>query len=220
MRRTALAVALGLVLPAAGRAQTADTAAPPAASAPAAAGAKTIQEITALPRHQQKEPLDAFLKANPNSVDGNFQMGIWYYEEGRMPEALASFKKVLSLDPSHFRALANASLVLASLQKNEESLTLFETYIAKNPKEARAVAFYGETLWSMGRKAEGVEQYRKAIAIDPKCAEAHFNMAVAYAESGIFREAIREWREVVTLGSPDHLVRQAKENIARAEQKL
>ncbi len=211
-----VALTLALALPAAGRAQTA----PAAPAAPTAGTAKTNEEIAAMPRHQQKEALDAFLKRDPSSVDGNFHLGIWHYEEGRLNEALDAFKKVLSLDPGHFRALANASLALSDLKRDEEGLALFEAFLAKNPKEARAIAYYGETLWTLGRKPEGVEQYRKALSIDPKCAEAHFNMAVAFAEMGIFREAIREWREVVTVGGPDHLVRQAKENIARAEEKL
>jgi tetratricopeptide (TPR) repeat protein len=212
----AVTLGLGLGLLAAGSAQTA----PAAPATPTAATASTIEEIAALPSHQRKEALDAFLKRDPSSAEGNFQLGIWNYEEGHLTEALDAFKKVLSMDPGQFRALANASLVLTDLKRDAEALTLFEKFIAKNPKEARAIAFYGETLWTLGRRTEGVEQYRKALSIDPKCAEAHFNMAVAFAEMGIFREAIREWREVVTLGDPDHLVRQAKENIARAEQKL
>jgi tetratricopeptide (TPR) repeat protein len=188
-----------------------------AGSAPAQ---RTLADIAALPHHEQKKELDAFLKRTPNSSEARFQLGIWYYEEGQLTEALAAFKKTLALDPSNFKALANADLVLTDLKKNEESLPLFESFIAKNPKDAAAIASYGENLWALDRKAEAMAQYRKALSIDPKCPEAHFNMGTAFAELGIFREAIREWQEVVVIGRPNHLVSQSKENIVRAEGKL
>jgi tetratricopeptide (TPR) repeat protein len=192
----------------------------PAAEAPAAGAPQSIDEIAKLPHHRQKEPLDAFLAKNPTSGEAHFRLGIWYYEEQRMADALESFKKALSVDPNNFKALANAALVLEKTQKREEALALYDTFLKKNPRDARAIAYYGEMLWSMGRKTEGFDQYRKALAIDPACPEAHFNMGAAFASMGIFREAIREWGLVVSGGKPDDLVAQAKNNITRAEGKL
>lgn len=192
-----------------------------ALSAPAVAQApKTLEEVIALPHHEQKPLLDEIVKKTPSSAEAHFQLGIWYYEEGRFADALEKFKKTLSLDPGSFKALANASLALSDLGRSSEALALFEDFVAKNPKDASAIAYYGEALWGAGRKSEALDNYRKALSIDAKCPEAHFNMGAAFAEMGIFREAIREWQEVVVIGHPQHLVSQAKENISRAEGKL
>lgn len=186
----------------------------------ALAAAKSIDEIGALPHRDQKDALDAFLTENPSSSEGRFRIGVWYYEEERLADAVDAFEKALEFDPSNFKALANAALVLDKMKKGEEALALFESFVAKNPRDARAIAYYGEALWSNDRKSEGFDQYRKALSIDPSCSEAHFNMGTAYASMGIYREAIREWNLVVSSGKPEELVSQAKGNITRAQAKL
>lgn len=191
-----------------------------AALAPAAHAAPTLEEIAAMRHHERRGPLDAFIAQFPASAEGHFQLGVWFYEEERLSDAIESFKKAMALDAANFKAVANAGLVLERMNKSAEALALYEGFLAKNPSDARAAAHYGEALWSAGRRSEGVAQYRKALEIDSHCVEAHFNLGSAFAEMGIFREAMREWEHVVKAGAPEGLVSQARINIKRAEPML
>lgn len=181
---------------------------------------KTLAEIIRTPRSEQESLLMAYIEAHPNDAEGHFQFGNWLYDEYRTIDAVASYEKALALNPDHFRALVNACLVLENVGRGEESLAKYEEYIARHPNDARALAHYGEAQWSLDRKSQAVDSFRKAFSIDPNCAEAHFHMGVAFAEMGILREAIREWEHVVKAGEPADLAARARENIAKAKEKL
>lgn len=181
---------------------------------------KTLAEIVRTPRSEQEALLEAYIEAHPDDAEGHFQFGNWLYDEYRTIDAVGSYERALELDPNHFRALVNACLVLENVGRGAEALAMYEAYIATHPNDARALAHYGESLWSLDRRSQAVDSFRKALAIDPNCAEAHFHMGVAFAEMGIFREAIREWEHVVKAGEPADLATRARENIAKAKEKL
>lgn len=178
---------------------------------------KTLDEIAAMPRHEQRAALEAYVASHPESTDGALHLGNWLFEENHLEDALKVYKKMLERDPMNFRALVNASICLEGLKRPLESVALFTDYLKKKPNDARATAYYGETLWGLGRKSEGMEEYRKAIVIDPKCPEAHLSLGNAFAEMGILREAIREWNIVIASNPSEELLKLAKENVARAE---
>jgi len=190
------------------------------APARARAQEKSLEEIIHMPRTAQEDLLQAYIEAHPNDADGHYYFGNWLYDEYRTTDAVASYEKALAINPDHFRALVNACLVLENAGRGDESLAMYEEFIARHPKDARAISHYGETQWSLDRKSQAVDSFRKALAIDPNCAEAHFHMGVAFAEMGIFREAIREWEHVVKAGEPTELASRARENIAKAKEKL
>jgi cytochrome c-type biogenesis protein CcmH/NrfG len=56
------------------------------------------------------------LKANPNHPEANFQFGMALLNEGKVPEAVASFEKYLSLAPDGQFA-GQAKAMLAQLKK-------------------------------------------------------------------------------------------------------
>jgi tetratricopeptide (TPR) repeat protein len=180
----------------------------------------TVEQILALPKPDQKAALEEYVKLHPDDPKGHFQLGNWYYDQFNAEEALAQYKKVLSLSPDDFKALVNACIVLESTKKGDEALAMYEEFIARHPNDAVALAYYGETQWGLGRKSQAVDTYRKALSIDPNCPEAHFNLGVAFAEMGILREAVREWEAVAKAGKPEDLVARAKENLKRAEERL
>jgi cytochrome c-type biogenesis protein CcmH/NrfG len=55
--------------------------------------------------------------------------------------------------------------------------------------------------------------YVKALSIDPESQLAHYNLGVAFADAGIYKEAIREWNAVVAAGPSTDAARQAQDNI-------
>jgi tetratricopeptide (TPR) repeat protein len=195
-------------------------AAAPALAQTAKIDEMTVEQILALPKPDQKAALEVYVERHPDDPKGHFQLGNWYYDQFNAEQALAEYKKALSLSPDDFKALVNACIVLENTQKGDDALAMYEDFIARHPKDAVALAYYGESQWSQGRKSQAVDTYRKALSIDPNCAEAHFNLGVAFAEMGILREAVREWEAVAKAGKPDDLVARAKENVKRAEEKL
>jgi tetratricopeptide (TPR) repeat protein len=58
-----------------------------------------------------------------------------------------------------------------------------------------------------------MNEFRKAIEVNPKSYEAHYQIGVAFADAGIYREAIRVWEHVIELAPDSDAAKAAKENI-------
>ena len=48
-------------------------------------------------------------------------------------------------------------------------------------------------LKRLGMDTEAIESYRQAIRINPDFAEAHYNLGIAYVNSGMDKEAIESY---------------------------
>ena len=46
---------------------------------------------------------------------------------------------------------------------------------------------------------EAIEPFRRAIQIEPNDAIAHFNLGLAYGESGMYREAIEAFKRAIEI---------------------
>jgi hypothetical protein len=51
-------------------------------------------------------------------------------------------------------------------------------------------------------------------------AEAHYNLGLAFAESGLLLEAIREWRTVLDIAEEGETADRARMSLERAERQL
>ena len=56
-------------------------------------------------------------------------------------------------------------------------------------------------------------EYRRAIEKDPSCYSAMYNIAVAFADAGLFRDAVNWWKKVEQVAPGTEAARSARENI-------
>jgi tetratricopeptide (TPR) repeat protein len=68
--------------------------------------------------------------------------------------------------------------------------------------------------YALGEVEKAVAGLVRAIEIDPGSQVAHFQLGVAFAEAGIFREALREWLRVVAIDATSAAAEQARRNVA------
>ncbi len=57
------------------------------------------------------------------------------------------------------------------------------------------------------KQAKEIEAYKQAIRINPDDAEAHYNLGVAYDESGMYKEAIEAYKQVTCPPKTDPVVK-------------
>jgi tetratricopeptide (TPR) repeat protein len=82
-----------------------------------------------------------------------------------------------------------------------------------NPEDCNARSNLGNAYYAMSRYSEAMYEYRRAIDIDPKCHSALYNIGVAFADAGLFREAVSWWRKVVQAAPGTDAARNADDNI-------
>jgi tetratricopeptide (TPR) repeat protein len=114
-------------------------------------------------------------------------------------EAIASYNKVLELEPDY----APAHINLGTLYYNQSDYELAEEHYRKAIEcDARyALAYFdlGNVLDETQRLEEAIAAYKSALKLAPTYADAHYNLALAYERSRQPRLAIKHWRAYLKL---------------------
>jgi tetratricopeptide (TPR) repeat protein len=114
-------------------------------------------------------------------------------------QAIATYQRVLELDPEH----AAANINLGTLHYNRQDYALAEKHYRRaieiDPRYALAYFDLGNVLDETGRVAEAIQTYNAALQLAPTYADAHYNLALAYEKVREPRKALKHWRSYVKL---------------------
>jgi tetratricopeptide (TPR) repeat protein len=136
-------------------------------------------------------------------TSGNFIgyniLGLALRNQGRLDEAIASYREAIKFDPGFEDAHKNLSQAL--LEQGRTGEILPETAIAAQikPDDEEAQYNLGTTLAEQGRFEEAVEAFRAAVRLKPDYAKAHANLGAALASLGRLSEAIAEFTEALRI---------------------
>jgi tetratricopeptide (TPR) repeat protein len=145
-----------------------------------------------------------------------FARGIALEEEpNNQAQAIATYHRVLELDPDH----AAAHINLGTLYYNRQEYTLAEKHyrraIEVDPRYALAYFDLGNVLDETGRVAEAIQTYTTALQLAPTYADAHYNLALAYEKVKEPRKALTHWRAYVKLDTTGPWAVHARNQIQR-----
>ncbi len=115
------------------------------------------------------------------------------FEEGKLNEALETYKKAIRLDPDQGEPYLMIGIIYKFLTEDEKA----EEYFTRAKKRYSSQAdFYlqrGMTWLRLGEYVKAEEDAKKALDIDPKNVEAHFLLGNAYEAQGQIAKAIAEF---------------------------
>ncbi len=145
-----------------------------------------------------------------------FARGIALEEDpATQPQAIATYRQVLELDPEH----AAAHINLGTLYYNKQDYRLAEAHYFKaieiDPRYALAHFDLGNVLDETGRVAEAIHSYMTALQLAPTYADAHYNLALAYEKVKEPRKALRHWKAYVKLDTTGPWSLHARHQIKR-----
>jgi len=115
------------------------------------------------------------------------------------PQALGAYETVLTLEPSHVRALVQRALVLNQLDRRLEALASLDAALALEPNNSTALANRANLLLLM-EDAPGAEAaLRAALAQQPRNVDLLFRLASLVGHQQRPIEAIDLWRQLLRL---------------------
>ena len=148
-----------------------------------------------------------------DDVEALNALGVAYGDAGRLDEALATFSKVLTLDPTN--GIASQNLGSMALRRalaapaggaRAAGLQQAETYTRKaielDPALADAQTTLGVILASSGRKADAIESWKRAVALDDTQFNALYNLWSELAAAGRMDEAVTYGRQFAATAPP------------------
>lgn len=158
----------------------------------------------------------ATVRPEPADAAALFARGIALEEDpNNQAHAIATYEKVLELDPDH----AAAHINLGTLYYNRQEYALAEKHYRRAIEvDARyALAYFdlGNVLDETGRVAEAIQIYNTALQLAPTYADAHYNLALAYEKVKESRKALKHWRAYVKLDTTGPWAVHARNQIQR-----
>jgi len=139
----------------------------------------------------------AQMEKTPSDPELYFKLGNALYDQGRRQEAQVNFEKALSLKPDYLKAMTNLGVVLNESGKSEEALRYFDSALALAPNDITVMCNKGQAFYALRRYPEAINLYLAATKLNPASQLPHYLLGVAFADAGIYREAIVEWEKVV-----------------------
>lgn len=110
-----------------------------------------------------------------------------------LPQAVDSYRQVLSIAPDWIDAHINLGVTLYQLGRVEEAREEFAVAVQLDPLSGISRYNLGCVLEEQGQIDEAIEHLRRAARAMPGHADVHFNLALAYEKRGEREPARIEW---------------------------
>lgn len=153
------------------------------------------------------------IKRQPKDAELQFKLGNLYYDQGRREEAEEAFRESLKLRPDYVEALVNLGVVQNESGSSLAAIEQFDRALRVRPNDVTALCNKGQALYALQRYGEAVDLYKQSIVIDAKSQLAHYLLGIAFADAGMYREAIRDWQRVVEINPSSEAAKTASEGI-------
>jgi tetratricopeptide (TPR) repeat protein len=131
-----------------------------------------------------------------------FQRAVTLHGQGRLAEADALYRQLLTDTPANFQVQYRLSLSLFQQQRAAEALAMVSAALAFHPRQPEALMLRGTLLASSGRREEALADFDQVLAQKPDFPGALFNRALALLELGRRVEAVRAFDRFLAL-APD-----------------
>jgi predicted TPR repeat methyltransferase len=137
------------------------------------------------------------------------QAGMAHHRAGRLPEAKAIYRKVLTCDPRNPDALHLLGVIAHQVGNHQQAIEYISLAIdycnqavPRQPSNPFAYNNLGEAYRALGRTQEAVACYEKALLLKPDYAEAYYHLGQTLEDQGKSEAAIVCYRKALSV-NPD-----------------
>ena len=159
----------------------------------------------------------ATIRMAPNSAVAHGSLGKVYYDQGRINEAIAQYRKAIELNPSEFRAYYNLGVAHEHQNRLDEAARAYKQSIQNNPRFADAYFNLANLQVRQEALSAAASTYEQMLAIYPEDIQARNNLGVVYARLERLEEAASQWQIVLELDPQNS---NASKNLNQARQIL
>jgi TolB-like protein/DNA-binding winged helix-turn-helix (wHTH) protein/tetratricopeptide (TPR) repeat protein len=138
------------------------------------------------------EAAERALALAPDSAAANGAKGWLLYNQGRMAQALITFKRATELNPSDVTLLASSGAAHIMLGQADEGIVATERAIRLSPRDPQLPhwqLYHGVADLHMGRNDAAVEWLARSVESNPKSSFSRLFLASAYGAAGRLDEA-------------------------------
>jgi tetratricopeptide (TPR) repeat protein len=161
-----------------------------------------------------QEAAKAALEIAPDAPQPHYILGLMARSENRLDDALASFQKVLKVDPKDVGANVNVGQIHSLRRQYDEAVKAFRVAMEAEPYNTSAVYNLATTLSRMGQREEAQELLQKFQVL--RQSGAGTSIGTNYLEQGRYAEAIASTgmeKELVDKDAPNVTFKDATKEV-------
>jgi S1-C subfamily serine protease len=170
-----------------------------------------------IPERGKLEDAQEQVRLYPDNAGVHLILGDLYEKQGRIDEAIASFKEAVRINPNN----ADMQIVLGhaytKVDQYRDAMASIKEAIRIRPNESKAYYFLGMVYEKLSKHQEAIVSYKEAIRINPDHVKAHRSIGFVYELLGRNDEAISAYKEAVRI---DPNLISARNDLNALEQKM
>jgi tetratricopeptide (TPR) repeat protein len=132
----------------------------------------------------------AMVAISPDAAVAHYNLGKVADEQGRTPDAVASYRKAIELEPGRANAWTNLGIDLQKTGDNAGALDAFLRSDQLKPGTAATQFDIGLLRESLGQFPEALAAYDEALRLDPSIAGLHAGLSRVYRRLGRPKDAV------------------------------
>jgi tetratricopeptide (TPR) repeat protein len=148
--------------------------------------------------HQRLAHCEAALRRNPHDLVAWHDRGGFLFALERWPDALASYEKVIALDPRLPEPHDNRGLVLQRLGRHAEAIEAHAAAIARNPGFGIAYVRRAMALREFGRFDEAHVDAERGVSLMPGVPIALNARGITFSDLGRMEDAVADFRQAIS----------------------
>ena len=143
------------------------------------------------------------MEQSPDLAEARYLTGIIHHQRGDHATAAELVSVAIQTNDSDPTWHVNMAIILAALNRFEDSVPYYQRAIELNPDLMEAYCNLSNIMWRLGRDDEAVDYAREAVRIDPKSVAALSNLTQALKTVGELEESLDVASDALKL-SPNH----------------
>ncbi len=162
---------------------------------------ETTPTYTSEPENEWTETTVEVTERSVSRAERYCKKGTSYQQQGKIEEAIESYREALNFDPDHLPAhmkLATAYLQTSRFREAEQELAFL---YAVKPKDPKMLFNFGLLLYRTGEYVSAEAKVRKLLEEDPFHLEANLLLASIYEERGGINKALELCKKAYQINS-------------------
>jgi len=154
----------------------------------------------------------AFAKDSTNA-DLMYRLGVAYLDRERPGDAVRVLQMATQRRPRDLKALVNLGAAYDANGHADLAQDQYRRALEVAPGDSVAACRLASSLYSQTKYGEAMDLLRNLIKKKPRAYCAYFTLGVAFADAGLYRDAIRMWTKVVEIAPSSPEATSAQESI-------
>jgi tetratricopeptide (TPR) repeat protein len=142
-----------------------------------------------------------------------YKLGVMLLDRDRVSEASRVLLKAHQLRPNDVPTTVNVGVAYDAAGSAAQAQQYYDEALKLAPDDSVALCRKVWSVYGQGKYDESMTLLRQIIAKRPGAYCAYYTLGVAFADAGLYRDAIRQWRKVIDLAPTSAEAINARESI-------